>query len=236
MGDQLAPLAALGPRKRRDSDAPVDGIRVGQDEERLVAVEDAVADAGLPRRHQTRRGIRQREVDQPAFGGFLVAGGDEAEPAAGAFLDASEPAGILLLVDEDVIAPGAAQPMAVDPERPVVLVDAHIEEERRVESPDDAAAGLLDDVRKVLVGLPAAHADGVVLRAAVVRTPGFEPMVRRMPRAAELEVRRAFGELIAVEERRALAAVARRATDQRVLAAVAIARQIGEWPVRLGHA
>src|SRR5262245_59279878 len=236
MGDQLAPLAAVGPRKRRDSDAPVDRIRVGQDEERLVAVEHAVADAGLPRRDQTRRGLRLREVDQPALGGFLVAGGDEAKPAAGAFLDAGEPAAVLLFVDEDVVALGAAQPMAVDPERPVVLVDAHVEEERRVEPPDDAAAGLLDDIRKVLAGLPAANANGVVLRAAAVRTPGFEPMVRRMPRAAELEVRRAFGQLIAVEERRALAAVARPTTDQRLLAAFAIARQVGERPVRLRHA
>jgi hypothetical protein len=57
-----------------------------------------------------------------------------------------------------------------------------------------------------------------------------------MPSSAKLEVCRVFGERVAVEQGRALAAIAWRAAEQRVLAAFAIARQVSERPIRLGHA
>ena len=86
--DQLAPVAAVGRRQRRHGDAEVDGAAlVGQDEELVAAVVDAVAHAGLARRHQARHGVGVGEVDQPALGGLLVAGGDDAEAARRAFLD-----------------------------------------------------------------------------------------------------------------------------------------------------
>src|SRR6266851_9674437 len=104
----------------------------------------------------------------------------------------------------------------------MVLVQADIEKERRIMAPDDVAAGLLDDVRQVFAGLPASHADGEILRAAQIGAPGFEEMVRRMPRSAEMEIRRRLGQSVAVEDDLGLAAVAQRAADQAVLPAFAI--------------
>src|SRR5216683_7050434 len=118
----------------------------------------------------------------------------------------------------------------------MVLVQADIEKERRIMAPDDVAAGLLDDVRQVFAGLPASHADGEILRAAQIGAPGFEEMVRRMPRVAEIEIFRRLGQGIAVKDDLGLAAVARRAADQLVLATLAIPPEVSERPVRLRHA
>ncbi len=215
MRDQLAPVAAIRRRQRRRVDAEVDRLAlVGEDEEVVAAIEDGVAHAGLARRHQARRGVGLRQVDQPALGGFLVAGGDDAEAAARTLLDTREPAAVLFLVDQHVVALRRAQAMAVDLQRPVVLVEADIVEERRIAAPDDAAAGLLDDVGQILAALPSAHADGEILRAAQIGAPGLEAMVRRMLRVAEFEIRRRLGERVAVEDDPVIAAVARRAADQ----------------------
>ena len=76
--DQLAPMAAVRRRQRRGGDAEIDRVAlVGEDEELVAAIEDGVADAGLARRHEARRGVGSRQVDQPALGGLLVAGGDD---------------------------------------------------------------------------------------------------------------------------------------------------------------
>src|SRR5262249_7532868 len=112
---QWTPLAAVRRGERRLRDAVVDRIAfVGEDVEFIAAVQDAVAHPGLARRHHARHGIGQREVDQPALGGLVIAGGDDAEAAARAFLRAREPAGVLLLIDEDVVALRGAQPVAPD--------------------------------------------------------------------------------------------------------------------------
>ncbi len=83
MRDQLAPVGAVRRGQRRDGDArksmaPPWLVRMKQ---LVAAVVDAVAHAGLARRHQARRGIGVGEVDQPALGGLVVAGGDDAEAA-----------------------------------------------------------------------------------------------------------------------------------------------------------
>ena len=85
---------------------------------------------------------------------------------------------------------------------------------------------------------PVADADGEVLRAAHVGAPGFEPMVRRMPRAAELEVRRGPWP---ARRRRARSCASPPSRGVRpissMLAALAITcAEIGERPVRLRHA
>ena len=207
MRDQRPPMAAVGRRQRRRGDAEVDRIAlVGEDEELVAAIEDGVADAGLARRHEAGRRVRLRKVDQPALGGFLVAGGDDGEAAARALLDAREPAAVLFLVDQDVVGLRRAQPVAVDFQRPVVLVLSDIEKERRIAAPHDVAAGLLDDVGQVFAALPAPHAEGEILRAAQVGAPGLEAMVRRMSRVAEIEIVRRLGQCVAVEKDLGLAA------------------------------
>src|ERR1700704_1054711 len=54
------------------------------------------------RRAATRRG-GVGEIDQPLLGGFVVAAGDHAKTAAGTFMDMGEPAGILFLVNQNIV-------------------------------------------------------------------------------------------------------------------------------------
>ena len=237
MRDKLAPMAAVRRGEGCDGDPEVDGAAlVGMDEELIAAIVDAVAHAGLARRHQARHGMGVAEIDQPALGGLLVARGDDTEAARGAFLGAHEPAVVGLRVDQDVGALRRAQAVAVDVQRPVIVVEADVIEERRIEAPDDAAAGLIDDVGQVDPGLPVAHADGEQLRAADVGAPCFEAVIGGMARAAEIEVGQALGHGVAVEQHLDLAAVARHATDRFVLAARVELPEIGERPVGLRHA
>ena len=118
----------------------------------------------------------------------------------------------------------------------MVLVDAHIVEECRIAAPHHAAAGVLDDVGQVFAAVPAPHPDRVVFRSAQVGAPGFQPVVGRVPPPAELEEGRALGEFVAVEDDLQVAAVARRAADQLVLAALPVLPQVGERSVGLRHA
>jgi hypothetical protein len=62
--------------------------------------------------------------------------------------------------------------MAKDLQWPMILVPLDVIEERRVGTPHDAAAGLLEDVGQVFAGLPVAHPDGEVFRAAYIGAPG----------------------------------------------------------------
>ena len=169
-----------------------------------------------------RRGVGARQVDQPALAvSWLPVATMEKRPVALSSMR-PEPAAVLFLVDQDVVALRRAQAMAVDLQRPVVLVEPDIEEERGIVPPHDVAAGLLDDVGQVFAGLPASHADGEIFRAAQIGAPGFETMVRRMLRLAEIEILRRLGQRVAVEDDPGIAAVARRAADQLVLPAFAI--------------
>ncbi|MGY3645829.1 hypothetical protein ACVWW2_001120 [Bradyrhizobium sp. LM4.3] len=99
-----------------------------------------------------------------------------------------------------------------------------------------AAVGLLDDVVKIRSGRPVAHADGEIFRALGVGAPGLQLVVVRVPAAAEFEICVVLGERIAVEHDMALAAVARHAAEQLVLAAFAELAEIGELTVGRRHA
>ncbi len=147
MGDQLAPVRAGRRCQGRGGDAEVDGAAfVGENEKFIAAVGDAVADALLSRLDKARFGIRMGKIDEALFGRIMIAARDDTEAAAGAFLDACEPALVLLLVDEDIVGLGRAQAVTEDLQWPMIVVDPDIEEERRVRTPDDAAAGLRQDI------------------------------------------------------------------------------------------
>jgi hypothetical protein len=150
------------------------------------AMRDQRPPVGAIRRGE-RRGV-DAKIDQPLLRCFLVAAGDDAEAAAGAFLDGREPARIHFLIDQHVVALRRAEVMAKDVQRAVILVALHIEKECRVRAPHDATAGLLQDVGQVFSGFPVAHPDGEVLRAAQVGAPGHEAMVGRMTGLAEIEI------------------------------------------------
>ena len=166
----------------------------------------------------------------------MVAAGDHAEPAAGALMDMGEPAGILFLVDQDVVRLRRAEAMPPDLHWAMIVVEFDVEESLGIGAPHHAAVGFLDKVGAIGARRPVAHPNRKIFRAFDIRAPGLQPVVRRVPRAAELEVVMIRRELVAVENDLGLAAVARHAAEQFVLPAFAELAHIGERPVRRRHA
>src|SRR5262245_66460669 len=101
----------------------------------------------------------------------MVAAGDHAEAAGGAFMQMGEPAGILLFINKRVVALLGAEPVPPHLHRAMVVVELHIEEARAVLAPDDAAIGLLDELVAVDACPPVAPADRTILRALGVGPP-----------------------------------------------------------------
>src|SRR6266446_3911625 len=219
--DQVAPIGALRRCKRRGDDLEVDGIvGVGENEQRAAAIGERILHAGFAGRDQARWSVGIGEVDQPLLGGFMVAAGDYAKSAGRAFMDMGEPAGIALFINQNIVGLRRSQAMPPDLHRAVVVVEFYVEEAFAVARPHHRAVGLLDDVLKVGAGSPVAHANSKIFRALDVGAPGLEPVIRRMPRAAELEVFMVRRKLIAIEHDFDRAAVARGAAEHLVLAAL----------------
>ena len=182
-------LARSGERERRGHDLEVDGvIGIGEDEQLVAAVGDRILHAFLARRDQPRRRFGIGQIDQPLLGGFVVAAGDHAKAPAGALMQMGEPAGIRFLIDQHVVGLLGAEAMTPDLHRPVVVVELDVEEALGVRAPDHRAVGLLDEVVVVRAVCPVAHANRKIFRALGVGAPGLQPVVGRMPRAAELEI------------------------------------------------
>ena len=233
MRDQLAPVGALGRGERRGDDLEIDrAVGIGEDEQLVAAVGERILHAALARRDQARRRLGMGKIDQPLLGGFVVAARDHAEAAAGAFVEMGEPAGILLFIDQHIVGLLGAEAMAPDLHRAMVVVELDVEEALAVGAPHHRAVGFLDEVVEVLAAFPVAHADGKIFRALDVGAPGLEPVIRRMPRAAELEIFFVRRELVAVEHDPDFAAVARHAAEHFMLAALAEFAQIGVRAVR----
>ena len=94
-------LARSGEVERRGHDLEVDGaVGVGENEQLVAAVVDRILHAFFARGDQPRRRLGIGKIDQPLLGGFVVAAGDHAIAAAGAFMDMGEPAGVLLFIDQ----------------------------------------------------------------------------------------------------------------------------------------
>src|SRR5216684_88793 len=111
--------------------------------------------------------------------------------------------------------------MFPDLHRAMVVVEFYIIECRRAGVPDHGAVGLLDEVVAVFSALPIAHADCKVFRTLDISAPGLQPVIRRMPAAAEPEIFMACPKLITVQHDLDIAAVARCAAEQFVLTAFA---------------
>ena len=235
--DQVAPVGAFRRFQRRGDDLEVDGaVGIGENEQLVAAIGDRILHAFLARRDQTRlrRGIG--EIDQPLLRGFVVAAGDHAETPAGAFVDMGEPAGVLLLIDQQIVRLRRAEAMTPDLHRAMVVVELHVEEGFGIRSPHHLAVGFLDEVVMIRAVGPVAHADREIFRALDIGAPGDQLVVRRMPAAAELEIVVPGRKLVAVEHDLDLAAVARHAAEHFVLAALAEFSEIGEGTVRRRHA
>ncbi len=108
----------------------------------------------------------------------MVAAGDHAKPAAGAFVNMGEPARVVFLVDQDIVLLAGAQAMAPDLHRAMVVVELDIIERFGIRAPHHRAVGLLDDIFKIRAARPVAHANCKVFRALDVSTPGFKPVIR----------------------------------------------------------
>ena len=129
MRDQVAPVGALRRGQRRGDDLEVDrAVGIGEDEQFVAAVGDRILHAVLARRDQPRRRLRIGEIDQPLLRSFVVAAGDHAEAAAGAFMQMGEPAGILLLVNQDIVGLLGAEAMAPHLHRAMIVVELDVEE------------------------------------------------------------------------------------------------------------
>ena len=198
--DQVAPVGAFRRGERRGDDLEIDGaVGIGEDEQLVAAVGERILHAALALCDEARRRVGMGKIDQPLLRGFVVAARDHAEAAAGTFMEMGEPAGILFLIDQHIVGLLGAEAMTPDLHRAVVVVELDVEEALAVGAPHHRAVGFLDEVVEVLAASPVAHANGEIFRALDVGAPGLEPVIRRMPRAAELEIFLLRCELVAVE-------------------------------------
>src|SRR5258708_4776167 len=147
-----------------------------------------------------------------------------------------EPAGIFFLVNQDIVGLLCPQAMTPDLHRAVVVVEFYVKEAVGVLAPHHGAVGFLDYVVEVGLGRPVAHASGKIFRALEIGTPGLQPEIRRMPRAAELEIFMALRKLVAVEHDLGVAPLTRNATEKSVLAALAEFTHIAIRTIRRAQA
>ena len=151
------------------------------------------------------------------------------------FAERDEEPAVLFLVDEGVIRCGRAEAVPIDARRPVIGIKPHVIEDGRVRTPHDRALGVGNFVGQVVAGGEIAHAQRIDLRALVVGRPCEQLVVGRVRASAELEIGLAGCQGVAVEKLLLGASVAQLAAQDRMLAALPIARVIGERPVRARH-
>ena len=120
MRHEVRPVVAPRRGDRGGDDLEILGaVDIGQDVERAVRLVGAVFHAGLARRHQRRRALRRIGGDQPFLGRLVIAGADDDKTVGLRLADIDEEAGILVLIDEDVVLAAGAERMAEDARRPV---------------------------------------------------------------------------------------------------------------------
>ncbi len=148
--DELAPVRHARCRNRRLADAEVLGaLGVGRDDQLVAVVLDRVLVAVRARLDDARRLERRVGVDEVDLARLMVVRVDEDELRRLRRGDGDVEADVLLLVDEDVVLDRRADDVAVDQQRAVVLVEAHIEQRLAVVGPHDAAARVGDAVGQI---------------------------------------------------------------------------------------
>ena len=115
----------FAPFQRRLDDLEVLGpVRVGEDDQPVAVVGDVVLDARLARGDENRRITGMARIDQPHLAGDVVVRVDQQETARFGEGDVHEEPRIRLFVDERVARGIVAEPMAEDPARAMVVVEA----------------------------------------------------------------------------------------------------------------
>src|ERR1700756_2496396 len=146
-------------------------------------------------------------------------------------MDVSEPAGIMLLINQAVLRLRCAQTVTPDLQGAMIVVELDIKEGARISAPDDSAVSFLDQIVQVLLRRPFANADRKIFRTIGVGAPGVKPVIGRMSGAAELEIIMTGSKGVAVEDGLDLAAVAGAASEHLMLAALAEFSHIGKFPI-----
>ena len=239
MRDDLFPLVAGGRVHRGLHHLEVDGtIQIGRDVELAIPVDHGIFIVGLARRNSAQSGVQLIGLEPVDFRCRVAGGADEDHLFAGALVDADEEAGVFLFIEERVFA--RRQVALVDSVGAGILVAVDPDNGLSVRRPFEAAIGIVDDGGGFRAGLDILNVDLVELAALRIGRIGDQLVVGAGVDAAEGEIVLAFPHRVAVEQDR-LGGVgiegirSRAARDDRVFAALAVARVIGVWPVNLGH-
>ena len=185
-GARSVQVARPGSRHGRGHDAEVLGVEVGEDDEAVALVVDAVLVVGRPRLHDDRLGLGLARPDERRLARGLALAGQQHDLLAAAQLDAQEEPLVVLLEHEHVVGLRRAQPVAPHLVGPHGLVGDHVEEVRLVRRPGGAVVGALEHVVGVAPGGEVAEPHGEDLVAAGVGRP-------RQQAAAGAHVERARG-------------------------------------------
>ena len=133
----LAPVRHL--RGRHGGLANAEVLRAGRvrhDEQPVAVVIHGVLVAMLARSNQPQRALRRVGIDQIDFVGLVVVGIDGDEPARLGLADADVEADVLFLIDQRVLLGRRADPVPVDEQRAMVVVETDVEQGAAVAGPD----------------------------------------------------------------------------------------------------
>ena len=236
--NQIAPVAAIGRRRRRRDDLEIfRPAGVGQDEQpvagRIVAMADRVLLSDQPLRDDARLAVRRIGVNDANLRCLVIVRIDDDEAPRQRLADRDEEARIGVLIHRDVVAGIGADDMPEYLRRPVVGVDPHIEQRLAVVGPDRRAARSLDRVRKVEPGLHVAQPEREVFVALLVDRIRHQAMVGAVREPTQAEIGFARRHAATVQYSPLSAPVARRPDHRRMLSTMLVAGPVGERPV--GH-
>ncbi len=236
MGHEVAPRGPAGRCRGSLDDLEVLGpVGVGADEQPLAGPVQFVAQARFAPRHEARGGVAPPEIHEVVLGGVVAVNGNDREIARAQAPDRHEPAGIGLVQDECVLGDLRAEPVAVDPARAVIVVQADVQERSPVREPDGRSFRVGHAVGPVAACGDVADPDRVEFGAFPVGAPGQQAVVGGVLGPAQVEEGSAGRERVAVDHHGLVAAAARPPAQQGVLAPVAVALIVLEGPVRDGH-
>jgi hypothetical protein len=170
--DQVAPMFPRGARNRRCDELEIlRPVRVGADDQIAAVVLHVVDDLVFASRDKARLGIRIVPVEQIGFRGLVVVRRDDDEGVRVRLVEIDEPALVGLLVDQRIVALLCADVVTAHAHGPVVFVDFHIVEARRIATPHRLARGGGQHVLQVPPRREITNPDRVQLRARDIGRP-----------------------------------------------------------------
>ena len=196
-------------------------------------MDERVAQVRRARLDAARLGVRVGKVDEVALAGRVIADGHDRERTRNRLLDADEPGWVVL--DEDEVVVGVAEPVTIDLASPVVLVDADVIEAERIAHPDDRPVGIDHAILEIEAGREIAHTDDMQFRAGGIRTPGELAMVGRDFGIADLEEGELTALRVAVQHDLLVGRCGAAPTEQRLLPTLAVALVVQPASVRKRH-